>query len=341
MVLSTWERWCTRVVNAFSAGSVKKRARADPDLANTLAKARMQIAPEVYRSTVLVATIVTYGACIAAAFFIRAVVMPVTYEQMQAPSSMEECRKWETVHPEEIIIDAVAYGCPYYETRVFGIAPTIILFVVLGFFIPFGLQKMYNGRAKGEVKRRAANQKKYLPYAASYTAAMSAANATPMRIFRSLAQAEDLYGEIAHDSAMVYRDLNVLGYDLLTAIRSAVERSASLWATEFFQGMAGTLSSGGNLKLYFLNRAEHYMRENRTRLQEFLETLSMMAESYIVVAVAMPLFLIVMLVIMYWVSGSGSSMSDGFIYTVVLGVIPMIHVAYSLLVWMMSEEQKM
>ena len=105
--------------------------------------------------------------------------------------------------------------------------------------------------------------------------------------------------------------------------------------------MVGTLSSGGNLKLYFLNRAETYMRENRTRLTEFLETLSLYAESYIVVAVAMPLFLIVMLVIMFWVSGSGAQLSESFLYLVVLVAIPMIHVGYTMIVYLDSQEQKM
>ena len=144
----------------------------------------------------------------------------------------------------------------------------------------------------------------------SYTAAMSAANASPQKIFKSLAMNDDIYGDISYDSGLIYRDMTLLGYDLLTAIKLSVDRAASPWLTEFFQGMIGTLTSGGNLKLYFLNRAEHYSRENRTRLQVFLETLAMLAESYVVVAVAMPLFLIVMLVIMFWVSGKGSQMSE-------------------------------
>ena len=83
------------------------------------------------------------------------------------------------------------------------------------------------------------------------------------------------------------------------------------------------------------------MRENRVRLTEFLEQLALYAESYIVVAVAMPLFLIVMLVIMYWVSGSGSGLEDWQLYAVVLFVIPLIHFLYGFMVWAASDEQKM
>ena len=59
------------------------------------------------------------------------------------------------------------------------------------------------------------------------------------------------------------------------------------------------------------------------------------------VAVAMPLFLIVMLVIMFWVSGAGSQISETMVYGVVLGVLPLIHISYSVLIWMMSKEMEM
>ena len=152
-------------------------------------------------------------------------------------------------NPSDIDRSKVASGCPppIYYTREFGLGPTVLLYATVAFLIPFGLSKVYKNKAKAEVKRRSANQEKFLPYAASYTAAMAAANATPMKIFKSLGEAEDLYGEIAHDSAMIYRDMTVLGYDLLTAVKLAVSRSASMWVTEFFQGMVGTLSSGGTI----------------------------------------------------------------------------------------------
>ncbi|MEC8311697.1 MAG: type II secretion system F family protein, partial [Candidatus Thermoplasmatota archaeon] len=142
-------------------------------------------------------------------------------------------------------------------------------------------------------------------------------------------------------AALIYGEIRLFVYDNNRAIKGALDRAASPWLTEFFQGMIGTLTAGGQLKLFFLNRAEHYMRENRTRLHKFLESIALLAESYIVVAVAMPLFLIVMLVIMFWVSGSGAQMSEGMLYGIVLGFIPLIHVAYAFLVWSSSKEQEM
>ncbi len=324
---------------------MKKRARNNAVLSKQLEQAGITVMPEVYLSVNIVSTIAVTLISIGfvSLFFIPEIGIIAFWESLQDPATTEPCRIWEFWNQDIVAqnMDAPGKGCPDYETRVFPPMLKIVIPIFGIFLIPYASFKYFNGTANRELKLRAARLEKYLPYAASYTAAMSAANASPQKIFRSLAMNEEIYGDISYDSGLIYRDITLLGYDLLTAIKLSVDRAASPWLTEFFQGMVGTLTSGGNLKLYFLNRAEHYMRENRTRLQVFLETLAMLAESYVVVAVAMPLFLIVMLVIMFWVSGSGSQMSEGMLYGVIMGVLPLIHVAYCALVWLMSEEQKM
>lgn len=351
MILSGWQRFS----NALLGRLLRKKVREDVGLQKTLLQADIRIMPEVYKATAIMSTVVAFG------IFIGVLVLALLpeigafalWENMQNPESIYPCIDWAFWHANDVDpnIDwsgegpdgvTVAYGgCPHYSTKVVPGFARYGLMGVCGFFGPYFSYKHFLGAAERRKKERSEALEKYLPYAASYTAAMSAANATPANIFKSLALNQDIYGDIAYDSAMIYRDITLLGMDLVTAIRLSVDRAASPWVSEFFQGMVGTLSSGGSLKIYFLNRAEHYMRENRTRLGVFLETLAMMAESYVVVAVAMPLFLIVMLVIMFWVSGSGSEISESMVYGVVLGVLPMIHIAYSGLVWLMSKEMEM
>ena len=348
MVLTEWQSFS----NAIFGGMFRKKARADKELMKTLSQADIRIMPEVYKATILMSTILAILGCagLLALIFMPGIGGIAIYENQQSAESIDPCIIWAFENKEAVdytlawsdSVSGVEYGgCPFYETKTIGIGLQIMIVVIVGILLPLGSFKYFGGSATREKTARGDRLEKFLPYAASYTAAMAAANATPTKIFKSLAANEDIYGEIAYDSAMIYRDITLLGMDLITAIKHAVDRAASPWATEFFQGMVGTLSSGGNLKLYFLNRAEHYMRENRIRLTVFLESLGLMAESYVVVAVAMPLFLIVMLVIMFWVSGAGSQITEGQVYGIVMGVLPMIHIAYCILVWMMSEEQKM
>tara|TARA_B100000767_G_scaffold275079_1_gene310333 strand:+ start:1448 stop:2467 length:1020 start_codon:yes stop_codon:yes gene_type:complete len=339
MELTAWQKICHRILGK----AFKKRARNDKVLSANLVKGNIPVMPEVYLAQVFVTTIAVTIIC---GMFLTAIFIPDIglidwYESRADTSTAVACYEWEYWNADLVDETMESRGCPYFKYMAFPFFAKILLPVLLGFIIPFGTFRFLKGSAGRSAVLRGKTLEKYLPYAASYTAAMAAANATPHKIFRSLALNEDIYGEIAYDSAMIYRDVSLLGFDLLTAMKMSVDRAASPWMTEFFQGMVGTLTAGGSLKLYFLNRAEHYMRENRTRLHDFLESLAMLAESYIVVAVAMPLFLIVMLVIMFWVSGAGAQMEESTLYFVVLLALPMIHVMFAFLVWSSSKEQEM
>lgn len=339
MDLTAWQRICNRILGRV----LKNRARADKELSDNLVKGSIKMMPEVYLATAIMTTIAITLVCwgFVSLFFIPDIGIIAYWESMQDPATLDYCFEWEYWNQDLVDPTKPGNGCDEFAYQVFPPAAKAIIVALGGFIIPFVAFKYNKGGAKREANRRGAMIEKYLPYAASYTAAMSAANATPSKIFRSLAMNKEIYGDVADDAALVYRDVTLLGYDLITAMKMSVDRAASVWLTEFFQGMVGTLTAGGQLKLFFLNRAEHYMRENRTRLQMFLESIALLAESYIVVAVAMPLFLIVMLVIMFWVSGSGAQMSEGMLYGIVLGFVPMIHIAYAILVWTSSKEQDM
>jgi len=339
MELTTWQRICNRILG----GLLKSKARNDKDLSNNLIKAAMPMMPEVFLATTIVTSIAIMAIswALVAVFFVPDIGVIAYWEGIQDPATELPCYEWEYWYPELMDESKPGKGCPDFAYQVFPpMAKIMITFIGL-LAIPYMGYKYNKGAPAREAQARGDMIEKYLPYAASYTAAMSAANATPAKIFRSLAMNKEIYADVSDDAAMVYRDVTLLGFDLITAMKLGVDRAASVWLTEFFQGMVGTLTAGGQLKLFFLNRAEHYMRENRTRLGMFLESIALLAESYIVVAVAMPLFLIVMLVIMFWVSGSGAQMSEGMLYGIVLGFIPMIHIAYAILVWTSSKEQDM
>ena len=144
---------------------------------------------------------------------------------------------------------------------------------------------------------RASNMDRQLPFAASYVSAMAAANATPTQTFKSLARNEDIYGEISVDSAWIYHSMEFMGRDLVTTLKEAVERTPSERFAEFIQGIIGTVTSGGNLKLYFLNRSEYYAQQNRVHVKDVLQQMALFSEAYVVVAVALPIFAMIIAVI--------------------------------------------
>jgi archaeal flagellar protein FlaJ len=152
-------------------------------------------------------------------------------------------------------------------------------------------------------KKRGKKIELKLPYAVNYTAAMSSAGIIPQEIFRSLSR-QSIYGEVAKEAGWMYKDMQVHGMDILTAMRRAMDRSPSVKFQEFLQGAITTITSGGDLTAYFRQKAVRYQWENRVEQKNFIETMGLMAETYVTAAVAGPLFLIVMVAIIV-LMGSG------------------------------------
>lgn len=165
-----------------------------------------------------------------------------------------------------------------------------------------------------------------LPYALNYMATMASAGVTPGKLFESLAR-QPLYGEVANEAAMIARDLNVLGRDLITALSDAMDRSPSIKLQDLLQGAITSMGSGGDLKEYFQAKSEQFMLENRQDQKKFLESLGVLAESYVTVVVGGPVFVIVLLSVMLMFGGSGTGMlATG--YLLILVLIPLAQLGF-------------
>jgi archaeal flagellar protein FlaJ len=209
-------------------------------------------------------------------------------------------------------------------TVLFLFAPAVIsvlLFVIL--------LSLPNNKAKSRRKKIDVN----LAYAVNFVSAMSSAGVTPTEIFKGLSK-QDIYGEIKNEAAWIYRDVSLLGLDILTAIKANIQRTPSQKMKEFLQGMVVTVTSGGSLKTYFVNKANQYMWENRQIQKQMLETLGIMAESYVTAAVAGVLLLLIVIPLMMIISGQYNGM---FLMILIFMVVPLIHIGFAAVIWMMSQ----
>ncbi|MEM4258137.1 MAG: type II secretion system F family protein [Candidatus Thermoplasmatota archaeon] len=177
-------------------------------------------------------------------------------------------------------------------------------------------------------KARSKNINVHLAYACNFISAMASAGVTPTEIFKSLSK-QDIYGEINKEAAWIYRDVTLLGVDLLTAIKKNLERTPSQKFKEFLQGMVVTVTSGGSLRSYFLAKANQYMWENRQAQKQLLETLGIMAESYVTAAVAGILLLLIVIPLMMIISGDFNAM---FLYILIFMVVPMVHMGFAVVI---------
>jgi flagellar protein FlaJ len=217
--------------------------------------------------------------------------------------------------------------------RILVAGASIGLLPVMAYFLLLGTP---GSKAKG----RGRDIEKRIAAAMSFISAMASADVNIDVIFKELSR-QKVYGEISQEAAWITRDTELLGSDILTAIRKAARRSPSSKFQDFLQGVITTSTSGGQLKPYFLLKADEYQKENKLELKSQMETLGMLAESFVTVVVAFPLFLVLIMAIMAIVGGSDPAFMVMMLYVVVLGMIPISQFGFIFVIWNMSKESAM
>jgi len=280
-------------------------------LRNDLVKARIPLLAEDYMASSIMQVIVTFVGGVLFVLFLLGFLIP-QIEMMENPSTGENFSVSNTV--QYAIIGILVFALP-------------ALVGLIQLFTPGWV-----------ASSRATNMDRQIPYAASYVSALAAANATPSQTFKSLARNKDIYGEISNEAAWIFHSMEFIGRDLVTTLKEAVDRTPSERFAEFIQGIIGTVTSGGNLKLYFLNRSEYYAQQNRVHVKDILQQMALFSEAYVVVAVALPIFAMIIAVITFWVSGAGMQLEEIHMYLLVFGGFPIIQIIFSGLFYSLSME---
>lgn len=204
----------------------------------------------------------------------------------------------------------------------------VIFFLFIPGFIAVIIYAMMLSLPKSRAKKRKKKIDVNLAYAINFISAMASAGVTPTEIFKSLSK-QDIYGEVKEESAWIYRDVGLLGFDILSAIKKNIARTPSQRFKEFLQGMVVTVTSGGSLKTYFMHKADQYLWENRNQQKQLLETLGIMAESYVTAAVAGVLLLLIVIPLMMIITGDWNAV---FLYILILIIVPLIHIGFAVVI---------
>lgn len=174
-----------------------------------------------------------------------------------------------------------------------------------------------------------------LPATMNFISALASADVNVDMIFKELAKRPE-YGEVAKEAEWITRDTELLGKDILTALRDGAKRSPSQKWSEFLQGVVTTSTSGGRLKPYFIAKGEEYENELKLQMKRTNETISLFAESFVTVGVAFPLFLIIIVAIMALISPT-PGVSLILLYFVVFIMLPVLIILFAWIIKSTSE----
>ena len=181
--------------------------------------------------------------------------------------------------------------------------------------IAYYLFSYYPKFRSGEI---AASIDRSLPSAITYMYALSRGGLELVEIFESLAGQRHVYGGVADHVGYVVRDIRYLNIDIIKALRDASERSPSRNMRDFLDGLVMVIDSGGSLTEYFKIKSSYYYKQAGADQEKYLNTLGMIAEGYITVFVAGPLFMMTILVVVGMIDSTSIILLKALIY----GLIP-------------------
>jgi len=202
---------------------------------------------------------------------------------------------------------------------------TAILLFAVSSIVPVGIGLYYIGLPSSLAKSRGKKIDKHMPYAANFINTMSVAGISPAEIFEALAEVE-LYGEIQKEAQKIATEIDMMGVDTITALNNAVKISPSDKFKGFVQGILAVIQSGSELGPYFERCVEKYMTDDLVDRKRNLESLAIMAESFVVTVIAFPLFLVIIISVMGLTSDAG--MDFGFMYLIAFMVLPMSYAGF-------------
>jgi flagellar protein FlaJ len=224
---------------------------------------------------------------------------------------------------------SMAWLAPYKKLIIQVVGSMFILTLCMVF--TYYMFHLYPAIMARERKRKI---EQILPYAINYMSAMSGAGVLPADLFRSLAQ-NRIYGEVATEARYLVRDIEVLGKDLVSAMKNLAQTTPSPMLQEFMQGGITVVTSGGELEPYFKIKTEQLIIENRQRQKEFFETLGLLGETYVTAFVAGPLFLIIVISIMSIMDAAQTI----YLYLLIYAVVPIGSILFVVIISTLTPEE--
>jgi flagellar protein FlaJ len=306
--MNSYERFC------FNLVGMRMKAKRDQysQLRNDLISARLKTPFEVYISTALISSVIVG--------FLAAVGLGLLTWALKLPQII----KYKGEVPASMMFLA-------NNSLVIGTVFVIVFSLLVFGGFTYAIFMVYPNVAAGN-RRRSIDAT--LPYAINYITSMSTAGITPAEVFRLLGDSP-IYGESSVEARYIAREIDIFGRDLIDALRIVSASTPSRRMKEFLQGAMASISSGGNLTEYFRTKANQYALENRQTQKLFLDTLALIAESYVTAMVAGTLFLIILQSIMSVLGGDPRPM---FLYIIVYLMIPFGTVMFVIMISSMTPE---
>ena len=195
-----------------------------------------------------------------------------------------------------LIFFNIGFSAPFISIVTEGYLARIGMFIVLPIALPliFGLIiYFYPSSEKKSVARKLDQE---LPFAVIHMSAVAGSGITPSEIFKIIGTSRE-YPMLRREIRKILNQINLYGYDLVTALNNASKTSPSEKLAELFMGLSTSITSGASLNEFFEKRAETLLVSYRMERERYTRLVETFIDIYISVLIAAPMIFLLLLVI--------------------------------------------
>lgn len=147
-------------------------------------------------------------------------------------------------------------------------------------------------------KRREGEIEMYLPHSINMMLCMSSGGITTYEIIKSLAESNEMFGELSREFATMIKMSEFFDEDLITSIKYVRDTTPSSKLSSFLDDFIFMIKGGGSISSFLESKSKEYIERQEVEFSSYLDFLSVMAEVYVAAFILLPLFLLIMLVVM-------------------------------------------
>ncbi|MCW3991072.1 MAG: type II secretion system F family protein [Candidatus Bathyarchaeota archaeon] len=164
-----------------------------------------------------------------------------------------------------------------------------------------------------------------LPYAAMMITLMAASGVTPYESFKRL-RSIDTLERFKEEGEEITRQVEVLGYDPLTAMEKSAAETRSRTYADFLEGYVSSVKSGGSVVNYLTSKLRNIFDARAAQAQQAVERLETLVEAYMIMLIVIfCIYILSSVTSSTSTSAIGSGLPDisSYIYPLILFVIPL------------------
>jgi hypothetical protein len=218
-----------------------------------------------------------------------------------------------------------------------SIQERLVKFALIPLIIPIFTFLMVSFYPSMERKSAGNKINQELPFVTIHMSSISGAMKDPSKMFEIIILTGE-YPSITKEFSKIINEINLYGYDLVSALRNSAFNCPSEKLAELYNGISTTISSGGDLSQFFEKRAETLLFDYKMERDKYNKATETYMDIYLSVVIAGPMILMLLLIIMR-VSGLGITLSTSAISLITVSGVTIANIFFLIFLYIKQPAQ--